>query len=109
MGPTAHSPPAWRLGPAVVPNWKFQTGWGRNLSLERREFASSMRMQSHRCASRTEVAAGVCALLVINQKILLNAVCPPRCIGGAVRALLATIEWRSAPHAGNVWMGNALT
>ena len=35
LGPRTHSPPAWRIGPRVAPNRKFQTGWGRNLSLER--------------------------------------------------------------------------
>jgi len=35
MEPRTHSPPAWRIGPGVAPNRKFQTGWGRNLSLER--------------------------------------------------------------------------
>src|SRR6266852_6524200 len=34
LEPCPHSPPAWREGPAVAPNNKFQTGWGRNLSWE---------------------------------------------------------------------------
>ena len=63
----AHSPPAWRLGQRRS-RLKFQTGWGRNFIQERRESASTMRVQSHRRHSRSKVAAAVCAILIMRPK-----------------------------------------
>jgi hypothetical protein len=62
-----HSPPAWRLGQRRS-RLKFQTGWGRNFIQERRESASTMRVQSHRRHSRSKVAAAVCAILIMRPK-----------------------------------------
>jgi hypothetical protein len=43
LGPSAHSPPAWRLGPAAAPNRKFQTGWGRNFTFGAPQFILATR------------------------------------------------------------------
>jgi hypothetical protein len=62
------SPPAWRSGPTVAPNWKFQTGWGQNSPLEYRQFTIATRVQSHRQHSRTQLAAPVCPILTTWHK-----------------------------------------
>ena len=56
--------------PRDAPNWQFQTGWGRNRSLERRKSASATRMQSRRGSQFSRSCSGcLCAIGHIGTKI----------------------------------------
>jgi hypothetical protein len=118
-GQKAHFRPEWRDNrashaqssgladrPRGAPSWQFQTGWGRNRSLERRKSASATRMQSRRRSSPAEVAALVCALLVISAQKSRSAIMPvcvhlglgrqcPEVRNGLRRWYCVSSRWRS--------------